>query len=159
MRKYIIFAFLLLFFSCDSNIEFINYNSVNGLWHKDSIQDFSFELNNLQEEEYKTYINLRINNDYKFSNIFLIVVLSDSLNIITKDTLNFKLADKSGRFLGDKRINLIENSLLHKEKISLENNMKYYVSIEHAMRVINKVGGLEYLNGVVDVGYKVEKIK
>ena len=159
MRKYIIFVFLLLFFSCDSNIEFINYNSVNGSWHKDSIQDFSFELNNLQEEEYKTHINLRINNDYKFSNIFLIVVLSDSLNIITKDTLNFKLADKSGRFLGDKRINLIENSLLHKEKISLENNMKYYVSIEHAMRVINKVGGLEYLNGVVDVGYKVEKIK
>ena len=159
MRKYIIFAFLLLFFSCDSNIEFINYNSVNGSWHKDSIQDFSFELNHLQEEEYKTYINLRINNDYKFSNIFLIVVLSDSLNIISKDTLNFKLADKSGRFLGDKRINLIENSLLHKEKISLENNMKYYVSIEHAMRVINKVGGLEYLNGVVDVGYKVEKIK
>jgi|TARA_B100001250_G_scaffold297050_1_gene258569 gliding motility-associated lipoprotein GldH len=159
MRKHIIFAFLLLFFSCDSNIEFINYNSVNGSWHKDSIQDFSFELNHLQEEEYKTYINLRINNDYKFSNIFLIVVLSDSLNIITKDTLNFKLADKSGIFLGDKRINLIENSLLHKEKISLENNMKYYVSIEHAMRVINKVGGLEYLNGVVDVGYKVEKIK
>ena len=159
MRKDIIFAFLLLFFSCDSNIEFINYNSVNGSWHKDSIQDFSFELNHLQEEEYKTYINLRINNDYKFSNIFFIVVLSDSLNIITKDTLNFKLADKSGRFLGDKRINLIENSLLHKEKISLENNMKYYVSIEHAMRVINKVGGLEYLNGVVDVGYKVEKIK
>ena len=159
MRKHIIFAFLLLFFSCDSNIEFINYNSVNGSWHKDSIQDFSFELNHLQEEEYKTYINLRINNDYKFSNIFFIVVLSDSLNIITKDTLNFKLADKSGRFLGDKRINLIENSLLHKEKISLENNMKYYVSIEHAMRVINKVGGLEYLNGVVDVGYKVEKIK
>jgi gliding motility-associated lipoprotein GldH len=159
MRKHIIFAFLLLFFSCDSNIEFINYNSVNGSWHKDSIQDFSFELNHLQEEKYKTYINLRINNDYKFSNIFLIVVLSDSLNIITKDTLNFKLADKSGIFLGDKRINLIENSLLHKEKISLENNMKYYVSIEHAMRVINKVGGLEYLNGVVDVGYKVEKIK
>ena len=159
MRKDIIFAFLLLFFSCDSNIEFINYNSVNGSWHKDSIQDFSFELNHLQEEEYKTYINLRINNDYKFSNIFFIVVLSDSLNIITKDTLNFKLADKSGRFLGDKRINLIENSLLHKEKISLENNMKYYVSIEHAMRVINKVGGLEYLNGIVDVGYKVVKIK
>ena len=102
MRKDIIFAFLLLFFSCDSNIEFINYNSVNGSWHKDSIQDFSFELNHLQEEEYKTYMNLRINNDYKFSNIFLIVVLSDSLNIITKATLNFKLADKSGRFLRDK---------------------------------------------------------
>ena len=159
MYKNIIFSFFLIFFSCDSNIEFINYNSVNGSWHKDSIQDFSFELNHLQDEEYKTYINLRINNDYKFSNIFLIVALSDSLNIIAKDTLHFTLADKSGRFLGDKRINLFENSLLHKENISLENNIKYYVSIEHAMRVINKVGGLEYLNGIVDVGYKVEKIK
>ena len=81
------------------------------------------------------------------------------MNIIAKDTLHFTLADKSGRFLGDKRINLFENSLLHKENISLENNIKYYVSIEHAMRVINKVGGLEYLNGIVDVGYKVVKIK
>ena len=62
-----------------------------------------------------------LNNDYKFSNIFLIVALSDSLNIIAKDTLHFTLADKSGRFLGDKRINLFENSLLHKENISLDN--------------------------------------
>ena len=36
---------------------------------------------------------------------------------------------------------------------------KYYVSIEHAMRVINKVGGLELLEGVVDVGFKIEKAK
>jgi len=27
------------------------------------------------------------------------------------------------------------------------------------MRVINKVGGLELLEGVVDVGYKIEKAK
>ena len=42
---------------------------------------------------------------------------------------------------------------------SKHNEKKYYVSIEHAMRVINKVGGLELLEGVVDVGFKIEKVK
>ena len=158
MRYNIFIALLLIFFSCNSNIDFIDYNSVNGSWQKDSIQKFSFELNSIQKESYKTYINLRINNEYKFSNIFLIVSLRDTLSLIHKDTLQFKLAEKSGKFLGNKRINLIENSLLHKEKISLDNNKKYFVSIEHAMRIINKVGGLEYLDGVIDVGYKIEKI-
>ena len=32
------------------------------------------------------------------------------------------------------------------------------MSIEHAMRIINKVSGLENLEGVIDVGYKIEKI-
>ena len=94
----------------------------------------------------------------QFSNIFLITTLKDSLNILSKDTLNFKIADKSGKFLGKKRVNIIENSLIHKENLKLEKNKKYSVSIEHAMRVINKVSGLENLDGVIDVGYKIEKI-
>ena len=75
------------------------------------------------------------------------------------DTLEYKLADKYGNFTGNKRINIVENSLLHKENISLVNKKKYLVSIQHAMRIINKVGGIENLNGVIDIGYKVEKIK
>ena len=85
--------------------------------------------------------------------------MEDSSNILSIDTLEYKLADKYGNFTGNKRINIVENSLLHKENISLVNKKKYYVSIQHAMRIINKVGGIENLNGVIDVGYKVEKIK
>ena len=58
-----------------------------------------------------------------FNNIFLIVTLRDSLNIISADTLEYKLADSYGKFLGKKRINIVENSLLHKENISLDNNV------------------------------------
>jgi hypothetical protein len=82
----------------------------------------------------------------------------DSLSVLSKDTLNFKIADKSGKFLGKKRVNIIENSLIHKEKIELEKNKKYSVSVEHAMRIINKLSGLKRLDGVVDVGYKIENI-
>ena len=156
MKFKIYILFSLVIFSCDSNVEFLKYNSVNGVWHKDSLQEFSFELN--ETNEYNTFVNLRINEEYKFSNIFLITTLKDSLNILSKDTLQFKLADKSGKFIGKKIINIVDNKLVHKKQLRLEGNKKYFLSIEHAMRVINKVGGLENLQGVTDIGYKIEKI-
>ena len=141
--------------SCNPDIQYIDYNSIDGLWHKDSVQNFNFEVSKT-ENRLQFFVNLRINEDYIFNNIFLIVTIKDSINIVSIDTIEHKLADKYGKFLGRKRINIVDNSLLHKENISLDNE-KYYVSIEHAMRVINKVGGLELLEGVVDVGFKIEK--
>ena len=155
-KIFLIFVFLLA--SCNPNIEYIQYNSVNGIWHKDSIQNFSFEIESVGSKSYKSFINLRINEKYQFNNIFLIVSIRDSLNLISKDTLEYKLADKYGNFIGKKKINIVENTLLHKENLSLDEQKKYFISIEHAMRIINKVGGLESLSGVIDVGYKVEKI-
>ena len=156
MKFKIFIIFSLAIFSCESNVEFLKYNSVNGVWHKDSLQQFSFELN--ETNEYNTFVNLRINQEYKFRNVFLITTLKDSLKMLLKDTLQFELADKSGKFIGKKRINLVDNRLPHKKQLKLEGNKKYFLSIEHAMRVINKVGGLENLQGVIDVGYKIEKI-
>lgn len=156
MKFKIFIIFSLAIFSCESNVEFLKYNSVNGVWHKDSLQQFSFELN--ETNEYNTFVNLRINEEYKFRNVFLIITLKDSLKMLLRDTLQFELADKSGKFIGKKRINLVDNNLLHKKQLKLEGNKKYFLSIEHAMRVINKVGGLENLEGVTDIGYKIEKI-
>ncbi len=158
LKIIMLFTLLISVFSCSNNTEFIDYKSVNGSWHKDSIQKFQFELQNSKEENYKTYINLRINDNYKFSNIFLIVSIKNNLRLISRDTLEFKLAEKSGKFTGNRTINLIENSLIHKENILLKSDKKYFVSIEHAMRIINNVGGLEYLDGIIDIGYKIEKI-
>ena len=159
MQYKITLALLFLLFSCNTNIDFIEYNSVDGIWHKDSIQYFNFELDSAENLSYKSFVNLRIDEKYQFENIFLIVSLKDSSEILSIDTLEYKLADKYGNFTGNKRINIVENSLLHKENISFANNKKYFVSIQHAMRIINKVGGIENLSGVIDVGYKVEKIK
>ena len=157
-RYRIIIIYLFGVLSCNSDLQYINYNSIDGLWHKDSVQYFDFEIEASEKSTYDSYINLRINNDYKFSNIFLIVSLSNSSEMISKDTLEFTLADKRGNFLGKKNINIVENSLIHKENISLDPGKAYSVSVEHAMRIINKAKPLEYLEGVIDVGYKVEKV-
>ena len=159
MRNKLAIIFSIFLMSCNPDIQYIDYNSIDGLWHKDSVQNFNFKVSTTEKTKYNSFVNLRINEDYIFNNIFLIITLKDSLNIISTDTLEYKLADKYGEFTGKKRINIVENSLLHKENISLDYQKEYFVSIEHAMRVINKVGGLELLEGVVDVGYKIEKIK
>jgi len=159
MHNKIAIIFSIFLMSCDLDIQYIEYNSIDGeAWHKDSIQYFNFEIESAEKATYNSYINLRINNDYKFNNIFLIVSLSNSSQLISKDTLEFTLADKRGNLLGEKSINIIDNSLIHKENISLDHNKAYSVSVEHAMRIINKVKPLEYLEGVIDVGYKVEKV-
>ena len=75
-----------------------------------------------------------------------------------KDTLEYKLADKFGKFMGSRNINITEISLLHKENIHFENNKYYNLTIEHAMRGINKVKGIENLKGIIDIGYKIKKI-
>ena len=53
MKFKIYILFSLVIFSCESNVEFLKYNSVNGVWHKDSVQEFSFELN--ETNEYNVY--------------------------------------------------------------------------------------------------------
>ena len=159
MYNKVIIIFSIFLMSCDTDIQYIDYNSIDGAaWHKDSVQYFNFEIESAKKVTYNSYINLRINNDYKFNNIFLIVSLSNSSALISKDTLEFTLADKSGNFLGEKSINIVENSLIHKENIGLDHSKAYSVSVEHAMRIINKTKPLEYLEGVIDVGYKVEKV-
>ena len=159
MQYKITLGLLFLLFSCNTNIDFIEYNSVDGIWHKDSIQHFNFELDSAENLSYKSFVNLRIDEKYQFENIFLIVSLKDSSEILSIDTLEYKLADKYGNFTGNKRINIVENSLLHKENISFANNKKYFVSIQHAMRIIIKVGGLVNLSGIVDGGDGVEWLK
>ena len=88
----------------------------------------------------------------------MIVKLRDTSKTISIDTLQFRIADKSGNFLGKKGINIIDYSLPHKENLNFDLNKKYIVSVEHAMRVINKTDGLQKLDGIEDVGFKILKI-
>ena len=121
----LIFAFILLS-SCNGNTDYIKYNSINSSWHIDSLQTFNFQIKRQKVSTFNSFIKLRVNDKYTFSNIFLI---------------------------------LNEISLQHKEKIKFENNVNYTVTIEHAMRYLNKIGGIEKLNGIMDVGYKVEFVE
>ena len=143
------------FLSCSQDEIFDNYKTIPNQWDKDSLIVFEFDL---KSSSYNTFINVRTEQSYRFNNLFLIVTVHDSTKIIMKDTLEYKMANSNGKLLGKKFLNTYENKLVHKESAKFENG-KYLVTIQHAMRKINKVSGLKLLDGIINIGYRIEKEK
>ena len=156
MRSILICLILICIVSCESNPLYIKYNSLNGGWLKDSVQYFSFP-NGDKSILTNSYLMLRVNQKYRYNNIFVIITVTNSNGIISRDTIEYKVADNFGKFIGSKMINIYELSLLHKKGIQLIPKENYFINVEHAMRNADETIGVERLEGVLDVGYKFEK--
>ena len=102
---------------------------------------------------------LRVNEKYRYNNIFVIITVTNSSGIISKDTIEYQVADNYGKFIGSKMINIYELSLPHKKGIQLMPKENYLINVEHAMRNASETAGVKRLEGVLDVGYKFEKEK
>ena len=98
---------------------------------------------------------LRHNSDYPFSNIFLITEFSANGNLIDIDTLEFKLANYRGEWLGNKKISVIEHVLPYKKGLIFDNS-NYKLNIRTSMRSRNKVAEIERLNGIVNFGLLID---
>jgi gliding motility-associated lipoprotein GldH len=127
-------------------------------WHKDSIASFKFQapdtINN-----YNLYVNLRNTDAYKFNNLFLIVELNYPNGKAVKDTLEYKMAAPNGELLGTGFSDLKENKLWYrgyKNPFKFEEEGDYTVNIQHAMRNNGEVFGVENLEGITDIGFRVE---
>jgi len=157
-NRLFIIAVILICFSCKEEVFFNQYNALPMEWHKDSVVKFNFQIKN-SSLRYNTYINLRIDEEYLFNNIFLIVSLDNSRDSAIIDTLEYQMATNRGDLIGRKFINIVENKLAHKESISFYEDREYEISISHAMRSINRPEGVESRKGILDVGYSIEEIK
>lgn len=158
MAKYILCLFaLILFISCDSSIVQSAYRATtSGNWEKDAILEFSItELDTVQA--YNIFINLRNDEKYVFSNIFLIAELEYPNGASTKDTLEYEMTLPDGQWLGKGDGSLKENKLWYKENIVLPVKGVYNLKLSHAMRKNGKVNGIVDLEGITDVGYQIEK--
>ena len=145
----------LSFFSCGQDRIFDNYTTIQNQWDKDSLIIFEVDL---KSSSYNTFINVRTDQSYRFNNLFLIVTVEDSVQTIMKDTLEYKMANSNGKLLGKKFLNTFQNKLVHKESTKFESG-KYLVTIQHAMRKINQINGLKLLDGIINIGYRIEKEK
>jgi gliding motility-associated lipoprotein GldH len=143
------------FFSCGQDEIFDNYKTIPNQWDKDSLIVFEVDL---KSSSYNTFINVRTDQSYRFNNLFLIVTVQDSVKTIMKDTLEYKMANSNGKLLGKKFLNTFQNKLVHKESAKFESG-KYLFTIQHAMRKINQINGLKLLDGIINIGYRIEKEK
>lgn len=142
--------------SCDQNRVFDEYKTVSNKWHKDTI--VSFKINPPDTiNPYNIFVNLRNNNMYKYSNLFLIVSTNFPDGKVVKDTLEYRMAKPNGEFLGTGFTDLKENKLWYKEHVIFEESGEYKFDIQQAMRENGKVDGIENLEGITDVGLRIIK--
>jgi len=149
----------LAFVSCDSNQVFDQYQSLeNNTWHKDSLISFEFQISDTLSKN-NLYINIRNNEDYAFNNLFLITHLDfpDGKKVV--DTLQYKMADNNGRFLGSGMSEIKENKLFYKELSIFPKPGSYNFSVRQAMRRNGSVDGISELEGITDVGLRIEKVE
>lgn len=146
----------LILVSCDSNRVFDTYASIPNKWHKDSV--ISFEVTPPDSTNaYNLFVNLRNTNAYKYNNLHLIVEMVFPHGKTIKDTLEYRMADPGGKLLGAGYTNVKENKLWYKENVVFQETGTYTVNIQHAMRENGKVNGVIELDGITDVGFRIEK--
>ena len=107
---------------------------------------------------YNLFVTLRKTNDYKFNNFFLIVGMNFPNGKVIKDTLEYKMAKPNGELLGTGFTDVKENKLWYKEQVIFEESGEYTVNIQHAMRENGKVNGVIDLEGITDIGFRIESI-
>ena len=142
-------------FSCDKTRVFDDYKSVGTAWNKDSI--VKFELPKLDPiKKYNVFVNLRNNDNYPFNNIFLLVSLENPDGLTKVDTLEYAMANPDGTLLGDGFSDTKESKLFYKENLNFDKKGKYKIRIQQAIRQTGKTVGVKELDGISEVGLRIE---
>jgi gliding motility-associated lipoprotein GldH len=161
LRK-INFIFIILiasfFVSCDKERIFDQYEKLDGSWKKNDTILFSFEQKDTIKP-YNLFLNVRNNNDFPFSNLFLIVSLKQPDNLIKTDTLEYLMANPDGSLMGTGFSDIKESKLWYLENFVFKKSGKYEVKILQAVRETGDVSGVEELKGITEIGFRIEKTK
>ena len=145
----------LCFWSCDSKMVYDEYKSVNQ-WNKDSIVSFDIgELDSLKA--YNLFINIRNNSEFKYSNLYLITEIQFPKGKVISDTLEYEMARPDGEWLGTGFGDVKENKLWYKENIQFNETGTYTFKVKQAMRRNGDVDPISDLEGIKDVGLRIEK--
>lgn len=143
--------------SCDKKRVFDEYKSVGKSWDKDSI--VSFDLPPMDtKKQYNLFLNIRDNNDYPYNNLFLIVAMEQPDKKTLVDTLEYQMANPDGSLLGEGFTDVKESKLVYKERMKFKKG-NYKIHIRHAVRQTGKVAGVAKLDGITEVGFRIEKIE
>ncbi len=151
-----LFLSVVFLFSCESNIVFSETRTMDGYWGQDEVVEFKLpQLDSLKN--YNLFVNIRNSNEYKYNNIFLIVSINFPYGKTVTDTLEYRMANPDGSWMGQGVGSIKENKLWYKENVRFFENGIYNVTIEQAMRNNGAVEGVLKLEGITDVGLSIEE--
>lgn len=151
-----LFLTAVLLVSCESDTVFSEIRAMDGHWGADEVVEFKLpQLDSLKK--YNLFLNIRNTNEYKFNNIFLIVSMNFPHGKTVTDTIEYRMANPDGSWMGQGIGNVKENKLWYKENVHFFEEGSYTVDIAQAMRNNGDVEGVTKLEGITDVGFSIEE--
>lgn len=145
-------------YSCDDQQVFDEYQTVSNSWEVD--EKIQFTVPKLDSTQvYNLFFNVRNNNEYRFSNLFIISEMNFPNGKTITDTLEYQMCAPDGTWLGAGFSDLKENKLWYKDNVKFTEQGDYTVSIHHAMRKNGEVNGVSSLEGITDIGFRIENVK
>jgi gliding motility-associated lipoprotein GldH len=152
--KIYLLSFIVFFISCAEG-GYVLYDKSK------PIGDHSWQLKDKKEywlevptkpTTYKLSLNLRITNDYPYSNLFILFRTLGPQKEFSTRRLEFKLANSAGDWLGSGSGNIFTFRIPITDTLRFRNLGVYKFEIEQNMRD-------NPLRGVVDIGLRIEKRK
>jgi gliding motility-associated lipoprotein GldH len=140
----------LSFSSCDSK-RFYEENKVleKSTWSSSDKAIFDVDITD-NKAAYNYYINVRNTGDYQFSNLYLFLQTTFPDGRVARDTIECRLADYNGKWLGSGITSIKFNRLLFQKGVKFPQKGKYIFELEQAMRIKD-------LKGISDIGIRLEK--
>ena len=69
------------------------------------------------------------------------------------------MSEKNGKWLGSKRLSIVEHTLPFKENLKLIKDSIYTVTVRNSMRLNNEISPIQNLEKVLDLGLLMESVK
>lgn len=147
-----------LLYSCDSNTIWSESESISdGFWSKNERVTFKVPQQD-STASYNMFLMVRNTNDYKYNNLHLIVALEYPFGKKVTDTIEYRMANPDGTWLGTGMGSVKENKLWLKKNFQFKEAGSYTISVVHAMRNNGQADGVSNLEGITDVGFSIEAI-
>ena len=136
--------------ACDKTRVFEENKEIEkGVWDQNKKMVFSIPVDDTLSW-HNIYINVRNSGNYPFSNLFLFINTQSPRGPIEADTVECRLADETGKWLGNGIGDLYDNQILFKGKVRFPVKGIYKIQMAQAMRV-------NPLPAIVDIGIRLEK--
>jgi gliding motility-associated lipoprotein GldH len=136
--------------SCDRKRVFESYYELDQKgWNKDSVVVFKVNLTDTIRNN-NLYVNIRNKGNYPYSNLWLFLSVASPDGKIITDTVEFTLAEPSGKWKGSGIGGLHDNQILYKSSVFFPHKGNYTFKIKQGMRD-------NVLQGIRDIGIRIEK--
>ncbi|MGY6649231.1 gliding motility lipoprotein GldH [Wenyingzhuangia sp. IMCC45574] len=158
VNKILFTILIVVLFSCDDK-KYDSYQTVeNATWKINHPYSFEVDVQEISKP-HNVFLNIRTDKNYGFRNLFVISELTYPDGVSVQDTLEYEMADAFGNWLGDGITDVKNNQLYYLENFTFPEKGTYKFKFIHAMRKRGALEGLYELEGIRDIGLRIEELQ